>query len=156
VKSNSEAKAAAEKANTSHLSEKFRPSLEKFILWIGTFSAGLAVVYNWPTYKLQEKQLPSVTHSERATRSEAPAASSKRVIQLAPAGRTERIPLPHMMRLVASGKDIHVHCVYADNREVSFVPGIGKPCPDGDMPFVYISNDRPKDPNIVTISFESP
>ena len=77
-----------------------------------------------------------------------------------PAGkdaRSERIPIPSGMRPVLFGSDFRTHCVYKDpgvkeEREVEFGEG-ETPCPKGDMPFVYATNLRSRDANVVVYAF---
>ena len=55
-------------------------------------------------------------------------------------GESERIRVPYKKRLVMFGKDFRVHCVYRDGHEIDFGEG-EEPCPEGDMPYVYVTNE---------------
>ncbi len=74
------------------------------------------------------------------------------ILRLAPGGKSEPIAVPYPMRVVIHGKDFQYHCMYADGHEETFRPG-ERPCSDGDMPFVYATNDRKDAPNVLTYSY---
>lgn len=75
------------------------------------------------------------------------------MLSIEPGGKSERIPVPFQMHVVMNGKDFRFHCVYADGHEESFITG-ERPCSDGDMPFVYATNTRGNEPNVITYSYE--
>ncbi len=70
---------------------------------------------------------------------------------LAEDGESERIPIPFKMRVVTFGEDFRVHCVYRDGHEIDFGKG-EEPCPDGDMPYVYVTNEA-EGPNMISYAY---
>src|SRR5205809_111990 len=110
-------------------SQRIHPKLLKVALWVGMplIALGILVFYwfflsgddpsphgNGPS----STQTVLVVYQQPAVQ-QAPI----NVLQLAAAGRSERIPNLYRKRVKMSGKDFHMHCVYADNRaEESFVP----------------------------------
>ncbi|HUY62764.1 MAG TPA: hypothetical protein VMV50_03180 [Candidatus Paceibacterota bacterium] len=73
-------------------------------------------------------------------------------VMLPRGGRSANIPVPQQMRVTFDGEDVRIHCVYRDGHESSFVIG-GNPCPSGDMPYVYVTNMRKADPNVVSYAY---
>ena len=85
--------------------------------------------------------------------STAVAASEARVLSMPPGGKSARIPVPYQKQVVMDGKDFRYHCVYQDGREESFGEG-ERPCTSGNLPFVYATNLRAKESNVVTYSYK--
>lgn len=98
---------------------------------------------------------PSVGASQVA-RSEIPLASSPQSswpkLVIPAGGRSERIPVPQSMHVVMGGENFRFHCVYRDGHEESFGKG-GSSCSDGNMPYVYATNENSKDVNIVSYAY---
>ena len=55
-------------------------------------------------------------------------------------GEPVHIAVPPKKRIVTFGENFRVHCVYRDGSEIDFGKG-EEPCPEGDMPSVYITNE---------------
>lgn len=55
-------------------------------------------------------------------------------------GEPVHIAVPPKKRIVTFGEDFRVHCVYRDGSEIDFGKG-EEPCPEGDMPYVYVTNE---------------
>jgi hypothetical protein len=153
MKNLNEANKAAQQEGTQ-AALKFRGGMGALILGI----IGVAVLIG--LYLVVSKELHEYStkaalkeSSRRAMHLEKPAAT---VIILSPGGVSDRIPVPYMKKVVMGGKDFHMHCVYANKAEESFRPGIDKPCSDGDLPYVYASNDRGDKPNAITYSYADP
>ena len=66
-------------------------------------------------------------------------------------GESERIRVPLKKRVVLSGKKFRVHCVYRDEPEIDFGEE-EDPCPEGDMPFVYVTNES-EETNIIRYAY---
>lgn len=77
-----------------------------------------------------------------------------------PAGvgeKSERIPVPFRKRVVMTGEEFRYHCVYGDNgNEESFIPGKEPPCRDGNLPFVYATNLKKNEENVVAYTYAGP
>ncbi|MFA6018579.1 MAG: hypothetical protein WC776_05400 [Patescibacteria group bacterium] len=82
---------------------------------------------------------------------ELPVAERPKLV-LPPKGKSKRIPVPQGMHVVMSGEDFRFHCVYQDGHEESFGAGESA-CSDGNMPFVYATNNREKEQNIVSYAY---
>jgi len=67
-------------------------------------------------------------------------------------GKSKNVPVPQGMHVVMNGEDFHFHCVYLNGHDISF--GKGGSCPSGNMPFVYATNDRVDEQNIVSYAYE--
>ena len=132
--------------------------------WIGWGTGMLVISANliWSS----ENSLRSYSQEKRIERARAPAASQGTSIPLAsqptatwpkvtlpPRGKSEHISQPPGKRVMVDGKQFRYHCVYADGSEQSFVPG-GAPCPGGNMPFVYVSNES-NESNVVSYAYET-
>jgi len=75
--------------------------------------------------------------------------AEKQVLPMSPGGKSQLVPVPQGMTVMMRGEDFRYHCVYGDGHEESY--GKGEPrCPDGHMPFVYATNSRAKEANVVT------
>ena len=100
----------------------------------------LLVVLPW--YEWMQNR--SVTTQHASVYSDIPLASAPQSswpqLIIAAGGESELIPVPPQMRPVLFGEDFRVHCVYRDGREIDFGKG-EDPCPSGDMPFVYATNE---------------
>jgi hypothetical protein len=96
-----------------------------------------------------EKRQVAVATTSTPTTVAIPLASSPLVI---PAGaESERISVPKGMHVVWGGRGFRVTCVYGDGHKISYGAGEA-PCPTGDMPFVYATNEA-KETNIVPYAF---
>ncbi|MFA5996253.1 MAG: hypothetical protein WC790_00810 [Candidatus Paceibacterota bacterium] len=80
-------------------------------------------------------------------------ASEARVLSMPPGGKSARIPVPYQKQVVMSGEDFRYHCVYQDGHEESFGEG-ERSCASGNLPFVYATNLRAKEGNVVTYSYK--
>ena len=75
------------------------------------------------------------------------------LLQIPGGGKSKYVPVPRGMRVVMSGEDFRFHCVYADGHEESFAEG-ERSCSSGNMPFVYATNLRTGQANMVSYSFK--
>lgn len=66
-------------------------------------------------------------------------------------GKSKMIPVRPGMHVEMFGTEFRYHCVYRDGREISFVKG-EKPCPSGDLPLVYATNNA-KGSNIILVAY---
>lgn len=125
--------------------------------WIATFQTVLlgvvfTLLIGFPAWTWISS--PSST-SQNGLRSEIPLASSSREswlkLVLAEGGKSQRIPVPPQMTVVMFGEEFRVHCVYRDGHEIDFGKG-EEPCPKGNMPFVYATNEA-KGGNIILYAY---
>jgi hypothetical protein len=78
--------------------------------------------------------------------------SEKMTLSMAPNGKSQYVPVPQGKHVVMDGEDFRYHCVYGDGHEESFGKGETR-CSDGHVPFVYATNKREKEANVVTYSY---
>lgn len=86
------------------------------------------------------------------TPSSSSSGKSQQVLLLAP-GEKSRIPVPPGRRVVVKGDDFALSCLYRNGHEITVIPG-KESCPDGDMPFVRVTNLRSTKKNALTYSYE--
>lgn len=72
-------------------------------------------------------------------------------MSLAKNGTSERIPVDPGKTVAMFGEEFRLHCVYRDGHEVSFRKG-ETPCPKGDMPWVYVTNEA-RETNIILYTY---
>ncbi len=134
--------------------EKSAKVLQKVL--VGLTATALVVLPMWSWMASPSSMTPSSSHSEIPLRhSDIPLASMpqslwpKLVIPVG--GKSEHIPVPPQMRPILFGEEFRVHCVYRDGHEIAFGKG-ENPCPSGDMPFVYATNEA-RGTNIVLYAY---
>lgn len=136
-------KTLAENEATARL-VAIRKTTRLFILGLTATVALIGLTVLWTNYSQEPKPIAAQQSSTGERR---------KMLAIQPGGKSERIPVPFHMRVTMAGKDYRHHCVYADGHEESFVSG-ERPCASGDMPFVYATNLRPHEPNVVTYFYE--
>lgn len=142
--------------------------LALLILW-GIVAALIALNACGPTAKTLQKVLAGIVAAllivfplwGKAT-SQSAAVAQKRVQPAEastlriPAGvgeKSKRIPVPFRKRVVMTGEDFRHHCIYGDGHEESFIPRKEPPCRDGDLPFVYATNLKKDEENVVAYAY---
>jgi hypothetical protein len=70
-------------------------------------------------------------------------------LSMPPGGKSTHIAVPPRIHVVVTGDKFRTHNVYQDGHECAF----GEACVDGPLLYVYVTNEDPENPNVVSYEY---